>query len=349
MFHKVTLRAAKYHGVDGGYDFKPTFSLVAPYLSAADYTVCNLETRMAGRGYGYTSYPRFNSPAELTDALVLAGVDLCATANNHSMDKGWAGLVGTLDRLDEAGIAHVGTYRTPEEQATPFVVDIQGIKVAFINYTNLLNDNLPDKEYWLNYLSDPAKAGAEAKAAREAGAEVVIAILHWGKEFMTEPSGLQKAWALGSESYPGLLADGVDVILGAHPHVVQPAVRVRQETPSGAKDAYVAYSMGNFLSDMQEPHADNGVIVYVHIKKTGQQVEVTGLSYMGVFIERDGYGRNVEIVPVLPGVTPEPGASMSAARQKRIDGVWGYLTEQFYDPESNIVPLDMTKLAPNEE
>ena len=252
----------------------------------ADYTVVNLETRLAGRGFAYTGFPRFNSPVELTDALTMCGVDLCATANNHSLDKGWPGVVNTLDRLDEAGLAHVGTYRSAEERAAPFIVDIKGIKVAFINYTDYINGLTRPYDYAVNYLHDPEQVAADARAAREAGADVVIAVLHWGKEYVTKANPKQVAWAEGSASYPGLLAEGVDVILGSHPHVVQRAVGIRRDSPSGPKNAYVVYSMGNFLSDMIRWRTDSGVIVYVHIQKQGQEVKVTGLSYMGVYVEQ---------------------------------------------------------------
>ncbi len=132
--------------ITGEYDFWPMFRPIAPYLANADYTVANLETRLAGPATGYTGYPMFNSPIELAQALKKAGVDLAATANNHSLDRGWPGIVGTLDRLDQVGVAHVGTYRSMAEKRTPLVVDIDGIKVGFINYADWLNDQEPPKE-----------------------------------------------------------------------------------------------------------------------------------------------------------------------------------------------------------
>ena len=102
----------------------------------ADYAVANLETRLAGPEFGYSGYPLFNSPGELAYALKYAGFDLVGTANNHSFDMGWEGIVNTLDQLDAARLSHVGTYRSMKEKATPFIVDISGIKVAFLNYTD---------------------------------------------------------------------------------------------------------------------------------------------------------------------------------------------------------------------
>jgi poly-gamma-glutamate capsule biosynthesis protein CapA/YwtB (metallophosphatase superfamily) len=358
MVHDVTLRVARGYASGEGYDFKPMLAQVAPYLSMADYTICNLETVMAGSGYSYTGYPDFNSPPELLDALKMCGIDLCATANNHSLDKGMAGVVGTLDRLDEAGIAHVGTYRTAEEKAKPFIVDIEGIKVAFINYTNMVNQGPSPNDYSINYMGGPEVVAAEATAARAAGADVVIAVLHWGREFMTKTSRLQTCWAEGSDpewelpaipepkNYSGLLSKGVDVILGAHPHVVQRAAGVALDSGEGPKINYVVYSMGNFLSNMSTPPRDTGAIVYVHIKKTGDRVEVTGLSYVGVMVEKSGATtRELGIVPVLPGVEPAAGVAVSASQQKRLDASWEYLTEMLYKPDVNIVPLTATEAA----
>ncbi len=346
MIHRVTARAARAAGGGDAYDFRPTFASVAPYLSAADYTVVNLETRMAGPEFVYASFPRFNCPDSLTDALTLMGVDLCATANNHALDKEWVGLVNTLDRLDEAGIAHVGTYRSAEEKAVPLIVDIKGIKVAFINYTDILNIHHLPREYAVDYLTDRGQMVAEVRAARAAGADVVIALMHWGLEYVTKPNPGQRSLALGSEDCAGLLSSGVDVILGAHPHVVQPAQWVPVDTPSGPKNSYVVYSMGNFSSDMVRWRTDSGVIVYVHVRRTGQKVEVTGLEYMAVYMQQYGsYPRKVVVEPLLPGVVPAPG-SVSAAQQRRLDSVWEYVTDMYHDPQANILPLDPSHLNP---
>ncbi len=199
-----------------------------------------------------------------------------ATANNHAMDKDWAGLVNTLERLDEAGLAHVGTYRSADEKAAsdPLIVDIKGIKVAFINYTESVNGiktPVEHQAYALDYLRSPSQVVEEAAAAREAGAEVVIAVLHWGPEYVTKPSAEQVGMAQGDEDFAGLLASGVDVILGSHPHVVQPAVCVKQQTPDGVKNTYVVYSLGNIVSGMNSWRTLSGAIVYVHIKKTGRR------------------------------------------------------------------------------
>jgi poly-gamma-glutamate capsule biosynthesis protein CapA/YwtB (metallophosphatase superfamily)/preprotein translocase subunit SecG len=347
MVHKTILRAADAAGPGSSYDFKPMFAAVAPYLRMPDYTVVNLETVLAGPQFGYTGYPKFNTPGELADALADAGVDLCATANNHAIDRGYSGVVNTLDRLDKAGLAHVGTYRTAEEEKSsqPFIVDIKGVKVAFINYTEELNSVRLPAGCVVKVMDSPWQVAVEADAARKAGADVVIAILHWGRENWTRPEGDQISDALGSADFPGLLPLYVDVILGSHPHVLEPAAGIRRKSASGSRNAYVVYSMGNFCSNMEGSHTDSGAIVYVHIKKMGPSVEVTGLSYMGVYMQHDGSGPGkFSVEPLLSGVAPAPGTSLSTRQQRRLDSAWEFLNYMYYRPEANIVPLDPTEL-----
>ena len=138
-----TIRWAAWDATAKKYDFYPMLKPVAPYLQGADYTVANLETRLADPGPDgeYVGFRLLNSPPALGEALKQAGVDLCALANNHALDMGFDGIVQTLDRLDAIGLAHVGCYRSAEEKTAsqPFIVDIKGIKVAFINYTDVNN------------------------------------------------------------------------------------------------------------------------------------------------------------------------------------------------------------------
>jgi poly-gamma-glutamate capsule biosynthesis protein CapA/YwtB (metallophosphatase superfamily) len=350
MCHKEVRQAALVPGTKDEYDFRPLFTLIAPYLRAADYTVGNLETRLAGDNLAFTSYPRFNSPGALADALVWSGFDLVATANNHTLDKRWWGVENTLNRLDEAGIAHVGTHRSQEEKdaGSPLLVDIEGIKVAFINYTDYLNEFTPPREhkdYAVNFYRKPDKIAEEAAIARQKGAELVIAILHWGREYRTWPDDTEVEFAQGSDDYPGLLALGVDVILGGHPHVCQPIVHVPRDGDVGVKNAYVVYSLGNFVSGMEGRRTQGGVIVYLHIRKTGSKVDVTGIDYMGVYVQNYGpYPRKMRILPLLPGLDLGEGVWVDARDQQRIGWLWEALTEMYDRPEQGVAPLDPAEL-----
>ncbi|RYD01942.1 hypothetical protein N752_27865 [Desulforamulus aquiferis] len=124
---------------DGQYDFKPIFSEVAEHLNSADLTIVNLETRLAGKEFGYSGYPLFNTPEALAKDLKDLGVDIVATANNHSLDMGWKGLVNTLDNLESANLCHMGTYRTLEEAQEVFVREVKGCKIGILNYAENTN------------------------------------------------------------------------------------------------------------------------------------------------------------------------------------------------------------------
>jgi poly-gamma-glutamate capsule biosynthesis protein CapA/YwtB (metallophosphatase superfamily) len=342
-----TIRWAAWDATAKKYDFFPMFKPVAPYLQGADYAVANLETRLADPGPGgeYLGLRRLNSPQALGEALKQAGVDLCATANNHSLDMGFAGIVQTLDRLDAMGMAHIGDYRSLAEKTArqPFIVDIKGVKVAFLNYTDVNNGLYlapKHRAYAVNFLGTEA-AAAEAKAAREAGADVVVMLVHWGKERKTKQNSSQVKVAQGTASYQGLLERGVDVILGAHPHVVQPAARVTYQTPSGPRDTYVVYSMGNFLSGADVWPEDSGVVMYVHIEKSGDKTTVTGLSFLPVLVQKVGpHPQTVRILPVLPGLTPQTDTTIATTTKARMDKVWNYYKTMYDKPQDNIVPLD---------
>lgn len=322
---------------NGSYDFGPVFAPISQYLAKADYTLANLETRLGGATNGYSGYPRLNSPTELAYALRTAGVDLLATANNHSLDLGWEGITGTLDRLDAAGLAHVGTYRSMQERQTPFIANIHGIRVAFLNYTASLNGLIPPAEheaYAVNTLDSDVVA-IDAATARSWGADIVIAILHFGDEYERQPSEAQV------EISQEIISRGVDVIIGAHPHVVQPIAHVVQYASWKVADKYVAYSLGNFISAQRWRYSDSGLVAYIHIEKRGFRTVVTGVSYLPVYVQRAAEEAPVRyrILPVLPGIEPQTDVPLTSAEEERMAEIWEELRGQLYRPDENIVPL----------
>lgn len=343
IIHQSLLQSA-YNRSEKSYDFRKTLAPVAPYLAAADYTVVDLESRLAGGSMARSdSSLRFNAPNSLTDALKICGVDLAATANNHSDDFGWLGIVRTLDRLDRAGIAHVGTYRSQKARDTPFMVDIKGIKVAFLNYTQFINagETANGHEAYAVNLLDVDKVAQEAMAARLLGADVVIAILHYGQEYSRTPTQQQTGITEGSAEVEGLLSRGVDVILGAHPHVVEPIVKVLQYSNYKGNDTYAAYSLGNFLTGQRWRYTDSGIVAYVHIQRQGLKTRVTGISYLPVYVQKSTDGStSFRVLPVLPGVTPQTDTVITPADETRMNQVWDELENQLYRPDEGIVPLD---------
>ncbi|MGD0152263.1 MAG: CapA family protein [Thermacetogeniaceae bacterium] len=335
LMHNTVVNSA-YDGVARRYDFNPDFAAIAPYLRSPDYTIANLETRLAGPSFGYTGYPRFNTPAELARAMREAGVDLLSTANNHSLDMGWTGIVNTLDNLDAAGMAHIGTYRTPAEKASPLIVDVRGIKLAWLNYTATTNGLSlpPGKGFAVNLLS-PEAVAAEAREARRRGADLVLAVIHFGNEYQRYPDASQRQIALQ------LAASGVDVIINSHPHVVQPIEVLPVQRDDGRTyNCVVAYSLGNFISDQRWRYSDSGIILYLEIIKDQAGTRVQGTSYLPVYVQKStAAGRlRFRVLPVSPAVPVTSDNSLTAAEKTRIAQVWEELTAHLNDPAHGIRP-----------
>lgn len=249
--------AAAWDPAISGYDFRPIFAPVRPFLGEADFTLAVLETTLGGAERGYTGYPRFNSPAEIAEALRWAGIDLVFTAHNHSLDRGLEGLFRTLDHLDRAGLAHVGTARTPDPAARVVLREINGVRFAFLAYTTSTNGiPVPAGREWAVNLYSPAGAAADVALARRLGAEIIVCALHAGVEYRREPSAEQRAIV------EELLDLGVDVVLGSHPHVIQPIAVKSHPGPDGAmRPVLVAYSLGNFLSNQRWRYSDCGLLL----------------------------------------------------------------------------------------
>jgi poly-gamma-glutamate capsule biosynthesis protein CapA/YwtB (metallophosphatase superfamily) len=322
------------------YDFKPVFTPIAPWLMTPDYTVANLETRLAGPTFGYSGYPRFNTPAELARDIREAGVDLVSTANNHSMDMGWTGVVRTLDNLDTTGVAHIGTHRSPAEKASPFIVDVRGIRLAWLNYTTTTNGlPLPSGKSFAVNLYEPGAAAAEAREARRNGADLVLAVIHFGNEYERHPDANQRQIALE------LGAAGVDVIINSHPHVVQPieVFAVRREDGK-TYNCVAAYSLGNFISDQRWRYSDSGIILYLEIVKGNAGARVGEIGYLPVWVHKSAAGGRLHyrVLPVSSAAPLPSDNSLTRADRDRMAEVWQELTAHLDNPVYGIRPYQKT-------
>ena len=258
MAHQKQLNAALQP--DGSYDFHPQYELIAPSLADADYTLANLETTIGQQeGRAYSGYPMFNSPEALLDAVRDAGVDFLTLANNHILDRGMDGLLSTVENVEAWGFDFAGANRSPEEKAAPVVVDVNGISIGLLCWTEMTNGmekaNRAALEYGVNYLRD-ADIEGEAQRLRDAGAEVIVALVHWGVEYRRKP---EKGTV---DMARRMVAAGVDVVLGSHPHMVQPIEFVEAEDESGVVHrGLVAYSLGNFISNQGKQYTDTGILL----------------------------------------------------------------------------------------
>ena len=212
MVHDYQYNEA-YDPATGEYDFMHNFQDVKKYFAGNDLVIGNLELTFGGPDRPYSSFPCFNTPDSFLDAVQDAGFNLLTTANNHCMDTGQAGLIRTLDKLDEAGIQHFGTYRSQEERDTIFYKDVNGIRFAFLSYTYGTN-GIPVSEEYLVNLIDSDTMVSDIKEARK-NADVVVVMPHMGNEYETDPRDIFVEWA-------DLVFDaGADIVLASHPHVLQ--------------------------------------------------------------------------------------------------------------------------------
>lgn len=294
MSHMPQTRDA-YDSQAGAYDYKPMIRFAKPWIEQADYAVVNLETTFAG-GSDYSGFPAFNTPDALGDALKDAGFDLVSTANNHCLDRGYDGMVRTLDVLDNLGLAHVGTYRSAEERAAQngvHVADVGGIKVAFLSYTYgtngiPLSKSHPDTVNILHtdYMSeaqvlDTARIADDLAAAEALSPDLIAVIVHWGVEYQTTQNEHQE------EIADFLFDHGADVILGSHPHVLQPMeTRTLTDRDGTTHTGFVCWSLGNFISSQNDEYTDTTVVLNLELTKnpnTGA-TDVTKVGYVPLYI-----------------------------------------------------------------
>lgn len=276
-----------------GYDFTPMFQHVTEILQQPDLLLANQETILGGTEIGISSYPLFNSPQEVGDALVAAGVDIVSTANNHSLDKGERGLVASLDYMDKINLPHVGTYRNKEEQQTVRVLTKKGIKIAYLSYTYGTN-GIPipkGKDYLVNLINNKAMSEEIHRAKQQA--DVIVMSIHWGNEYQRFPTIEQKELA------QFLVNEGVDIIFGHHPHVLQPMEWV---TSDNGRKSLVVYSLGNFLSGQNMNYKDIGGIATVEVTKIvdndGVKISVHNPNFFPTFVSKINWIKNYRIVPL---------------------------------------------------
>lgn len=299
MQHQAQLDAALAAGAPGVYDYSDCFRLIAPEITRADYAVCNLEVPLGG-GPDYTGYPCFSAPDNYAAALRDAGFDMCLTANNHCLDRRDRAARRTLQALDSLGLDHTGTFHDAADRArkVPFVKDINGIKVGFLNYTYGTNGISPTQGAEIALIDREAIA-REMKATRDAGAEILVVAMHWGIEYVL----LQNR---GQEDLAQFLVDnGADLVIGGHPHVIQPMKVVRNEKEG--KDVLVVYSLGNFISNMKTADTRGGALVRARIERGEDgKARFAGADYDIFFSAKPvGKGGNFMVVPsTMPDKIP---------------------------------------------
>lgn len=263
MMHTPQIHAAK---TDSGYSFHSVFTHLKDQIAAADIAGVNLETTFGGAPY--TGYPAFSSPTDYATALHQAGFNIFFTANNHALDTGTKGLEQTIQTIQQLGAKQTGTFATQHQRNLlyPLMIIKNGIRIALLNYTYGTN-GLKVKEPNIINLIDTALIIKDIATARLLHPDIMIAVMHWGNEYHTQPSAQQKSIA------QFLFRHQVRIIIGHHPHVVQPIVT--QCAPNDSITHTVFYSLGNFLSNQRKPNTDGGLLAHIVLSKAHSTAPVT--------------------------------------------------------------------------
>lgn len=281
MMHEGQISAAR--KADGTYDYSEYFRCVDSIVGAADFAVVNLETPLGGKPY--SGYPCFCAPDSYADALQEAGFDMFLLANNHMLDRGDRGLRRTVDVLEAKGVKHIGAYRDEEQRDSilPVIQDVNGFKIGFLNYTYGTNGITARHGAVVDYI-DKDRIKADIRRSREAGAELMCVAMHWGVEYKLLPNSEQKRLA------DFLIGEGVDMVIGGHPHVIQP---MEMRNDSLGRRRLVVYSLGNYISNMKTTSTRGGAMLQVGLKRDPEgKAMVDNACYHLVFTQ-----------PAEPGVS----------------------------------------------
>ena len=272
MCHYPQIVAARQ--ADGILNFRESFAAMKPYFDRADIAVVNLETTISPDAH-YSGYPTFASPVEYAEALAWVGMDVALLANNHCCDRGRRGVHSTVATLDRLGVAHTGAFADEDDYARNRVLRIEhnGIKLAILNYTFGTNGISVPQGCVVNMI-DTTRMVADLDIAIE-NSDCVIACMHWGDEYSRRPSREQRRLA------EFLHRHGVDVVVGSHPHVVQPA-------KADGKSVTI-YSLGNFVSNQRKRYCDGGVVAEVEVVKDAEGECRYSLVITPVWVAMPGY------------------------------------------------------------
>lgn len=302
------------------YNYDTCFSLVKDYISDADLAAGNLEVTLGGPPY--KGYPQFSSPDALAESLKKSGFDLMITANNHSLDRGKKGLERTIEVLQAKGLLHTGTFidDTSRARTYPLILEKNGIRLAILNYTYGTNGLEVQEPNIVNYI-DLLQIKSDLDKAKTAEPDMILATVHWGKEYQREEDRTQY------EVAEYMVEHGVDVIIGSHPHVVQPIKMVQAKNRTGL----VVYSLGNFISNQRKRYTDGGILFELTLYKNPEngKTRVESYSYLPVWVhkpqKKDG-GNHFVIVPAGKDKFWYDGISMESTEYEKM--------KLFYDDTS---------------
>ena len=263
---------------DTGFDFSRMFEPVREYMQDADITTANMEVPVAGEEFGLSGYPQFNAPPEIIDALSGAGVDIVNNATNHSMDRGGGGVVASTGNMRERGMLYTGSYASEQDKLTPRIIEANGITVGFLGFTYGTNGLPVEQEHFGSLIDDTLAAQV---AALDSQVDVAVVMLHMGDEYAPLPNEFQE------ETATAALDAGADLVLGGHPHVVEPFA------------GPVWYSPGNFLHGQGEEPTKVGGIGEFTFTKRGDDVTFAGARFMPTYTVGPPISYDHHVIPLV--------------------------------------------------
>jgi poly-gamma-glutamate capsule biosynthesis protein CapA/YwtB (metallophosphatase superfamily) len=299
LIHSPVYERAQALAGGGGYDFTPMFEQVRPYVRGADVALCHVEVPMTPAPPA--SFPIFNTPPELADAIAKTGWEACDTASNHSLDQGQEGIAETLKALDRAGVEHTGSYASKADSRKILMLGVQGVRLAYLAYTTDTN-GIPVPTPWsLNVAEEPDGVIADARRARKQGADAVLVNMHWGidmtPEYVTTASKQQVDFATELADSPAITA-----VVGQGPHVVQQIDRLGGE--------FVVFSEGNLISNQGADaglaaESQDGLIGLLDLVVDGDGAKVERVRYVPTFVNKPDF----TVLPVGPALEQGEGAA----------------------------------------
>jgi poly-gamma-glutamate synthesis protein (capsule biosynthesis protein) len=282
----------------GGYDFVPLLAGIKPVITSADLAICHEEVPLARPGGPYRNYPIFAAPPHVVRAISATGYDVCTTASNHCIDQGFSGLKRTLDDLDRAKIAHVGTARTKAESERPTIFTTrQGVKIGIVAATFSLNGlPMPKDKPWAVQRMSAKNLLGQAHRARAAGA---VAAVHVGTEYSTKENGQQVALARSLTAAPD-----VDLVYMHHPHVVQPWTTMNKK--------WVIYGVGNTVAQQEASRTYEGATGRFTFTRVGNgRFTVSKAEYIPTLVTHYRPGRPARLYQVSAALKTATGSFRS--------------------------------------
>lgn len=354
MTHGPQLRA-QYVADENTYDFHNNYQHVKPYIEQCDLALCNIETVLAGEDKKYSSYPRFNTPDTLVDALLSCGFDVGVTCNNHCMDKGGDGVLRTLQVLEDKGLVSVGTQA--DEALNYEILEVNQIKIGVAGYTYetpmyqnyktingiMVPEEIEDNINTFNYNTleeDLIKIDEVIECMKSSEVQIIVFYLHWGQEYATEQNQYQ-------EKIAGHLArKGVDIVFGSHPHVIQPAEII---TTEDGHETTVFYSLGNFISNqryeiLNNRYTEDGMIAQVEylFYPDTNLLDLQKVNIIPTWVNRysANHKRNYEILPIPEFVGSETLDNATMWRiENSLNNTSGIIGDEYLDEENNQLVL----------